>query len=923
MNRLLLILLLCSSVVSIAQNVYVADSNRQWQDLKPFTLVMVDSLDRFSEKDILEGKAGHCFKPYAAIPSKKYHQYWLRFAINTSAPLTNRLLAFTDSATIGYTSNNDYTDVYCVSNGQTLGHEVTGVLIPRSKKLQGLTAGFNAVSFTIPSAANATVYVKIKNLFPATGVLSHPVLQHVSVPVGKNKYEVILPALSSIAFVFCLMSFFFFFFIREKAYLFFALYTFFLSQHYLILHPDLPFVDFYMPEYPQLVYGFWTLLTHGGFIFFCLFGRSFMNLPSLSKTVDKLFRNFILAWSGAIVIETAGLMTSLREVFPEAWLNYTVFFCVLGFFIRFAFFKSAFARLYIAGAAWLLVFTIMGILWGDQIDLPFNPWPIGQVGQQLIYAVALAYKVRMNEKARAEAARIRDMDEIRSRFFANISHEFRTPLTLIQGPLQKIEENTHKNEEAATVPLRHIKTMRRNTDRLLELVNQLLDLSKLDSGKMNLHIIKGDVLQLLKVITASYDSMAERKGIHYHVHFPEGSVIAFFDKDKLEKIVSNLLGNAFKYTSEGGTVSVHVVIEDSRLRVSVDDNGPGISKKELDKIFDRFYQVEGREDKGSGIGLALVKELVELYRGQIIVNSEPGKGSRFKVSLPMDKASFEENELVYGEWKGGGDFINKSIEVSEEIPVSKGLAQSVLPLLLVVEDNPDLRNFIKETACKDYHVLEASNGSEGFEKAIAEVPDIIVSDVMMPVMDGFALSEKLKKDARTSHIPIILLTAKAGHQHKIEGLETGADDYLTKPFDAKELLVRLQNLIKQRKLLRKKFAGDILLKPSEVAVNSADEVFLNKVMHAIEKNMGEEDFGVEALAKEAAMSRSQLHRKLVALTGQSPSEILRNTRLLRAKELLQKRSATPSEVAFRVGFNSHAYFSKCFKEEFGVSPGEV
>jgi DNA-binding response OmpR family regulator len=246
-----------------------------------------------------------------------------------------------------------------------------------------------------------------------------------------------------------------------------------------------------------------------------------------------------------------------------------------------------------------------------------------------------------------------------------------------------------------------------------------------------------------------------------------------------------------------------------------------------------------------------------------------------------------------------------------------------LPLLLIVEDNKDLRSFIKETVQQYYQVTEAANGKEGLERAIAEVPDVIVSDVMMPLMDGFMMTEKLKKDERTSHIPVILLTAKAGQAHKMEGLQTGADDYLTKPFDAKELLLRIQNLINQRKLLRKKFAGDILLKPSEVAVNSADENFLSKVLRAIEKNMSEDEFGVEELSREVAMSRSQLHRKLMALTGQAPSEMLRKTRLLRAKELLQKRSATPSEIAYQVGFNSHTYFSKCFKEEFGITPSEV
>jgi YesN/AraC family two-component response regulator len=244
-------------------------------------------------------------------------------------------------------------------------------------------------------------------------------------------------------------------------------------------------------------------------------------------------------------------------------------------------------------------------------------------------------------------------------------------------------------------------------------------------------------------------------------------------------------------------------------------------------------------------------------------------------------------------------------------------------LVLIVEDNRELRSFIVETVQSFYQVIEAGDGKEGLAKAISEVPDIILSDVMMPGIDGFAMTEKLKRDERTSHIPVILLTAKAGQQHKVSGLETGADDYLTKPFDRKELLTRMENLIRQRKLLRAKFSGDIFLKPSEVSVKNTDEKFLQKMMQAIEKNMSEDGFGVEELAKEVNMSRSQLHRKLVAITGLSPSETLRFTRLQRAKELLQKRSASPSEVAYQVGFNSHTYFSKCFKEEFGITPSEA
>jgi signal transduction histidine kinase/DNA-binding response OmpR family regulator len=921
MKKLLLILCLLYAYWVQAQNtsLYELDSNRQVHDLKAFTYVLVDSLKQFPDSLIINGQADDRFFLFAGLKTAKLsnRQYWLRLSVKAVSPMQGWWLLLRNPEGFGgYTSQNDYADVWYVAGEKLLAKERTGVMVPRSqKKIQRGVAGFNAVSFSVPSNEVVTIYIKVTNEFLLNDALSFPVIQHPVIPAFTKEPGNSFNILIACAIIFCILSFFFFFFIREKSYLFFGLYTFILSQHYLILHPDLPFINLYIPEHPHLVVGFWRLLTMGSFILFSLFGRSFMNLRVLSPKTDKWFRVFLMVWAGMLIIDSASLMILQKQVFPD-FLAYSCFAVMLIFIIRFAFSKSVLAKLYVGGALWLLIFTVFGILDNTRvIAMPFNPWPIAQLGQLLIYAAALAYKVRLNEKARAEALRIREMDEIKSKFFANISHELRTPLTLIQGPLQQIEEQvkaTGKNE-AATVPLRQVLTMRRNTDRLLELVNQLLDLSRLDSGKMKLQVIKGDVLQLLKTLAASFESMAERKQIHYHIHFPEQTHIAFFDKDKLEKIFGNLLGNAFKYTPEKGTVSVIVEMEDSRLRLSVEDNGPGIAKKELDKVFDRFYQVEGTEDKGTGIGLALVKELVDLYRGQISVSSEPGKGSRFRVSLPIDKPAFNENELVYGEWRPGENFISRTVDEKEETISNQSLAG--LPLLLVVEDNNDLRQFICETVQQHYQLIEAKNGKEGFEIAMAEIPDIIISDVTM--------TEKIKKDEKTSHIPVILLTAKAGQQHKIEGLETGADDYLTKPFDAKELLARIQNLVNQRKLLRKKFAGSIQLKPSEVAVKSIDELFLTNVMQAIEKNMEEEDFGVEELSRKVAMSRSQLHRKLIALIDRSPSDLIRQTRLLRAKELLQKKASTPSEVAFKVGFSSHTYFSKCFKEEFGVSPSEI
>lgn len=905
---------------------YDADPKIQLHDLRNYTSVFVDSFNSVSTNDIISGKHDAIFLPYGSATKvvKPFTTYWLKVTVNPLANFDDWWIILRDTGKLNKDgSANDLVDVYTNNGNVLVAHQRSGPLVPASQKTVPGYVAMGCVKFSALTAQPLTLYIKLYNEKYPPKQLFYPQLQNPVIPIVIPHGG--LDILSAIALLFSVLSFFFFFFVREKAYLFFALYTLVLSQHYLILDPNLPFVAIFIPEHPQLLAGFWRLFTVGSFILFCFFGQAFINLRVLAPKTDKWFRIFLMVFSGLLFIDSASLMITQKNVFPDL-----LFFCgfpvILGFFIRFIFLRSVLAKLYVGGALWLLIFSALGLVWENGVlNLPFNPWPVGQVGQLLIYAAALAYKIRLNEQARAEALRIHEMDAIKSKFFANISHEFRTPLTLIQGPLQQIEEQVASNEQqngTVPVPWRQIKTMRRNTDRLLELVNQLLDLSKLDAGNMKLQIARGDVLQLLKSLAASFDSMAERKQIHYHIHFPEQSSIAFFDKDKLEKIFTNVLANAFKYTPEQGTVSVNVIIEENRLRLSVEDNGPGIAKKELDKVFDRFYQVEGTGDKGSGIGLALVKELVDLYRGQISVSSEPGKGSRFRISLPMEKKAFRENEIIYGEYKSEAVFINRSTEAGYEIN-GNGKLNSHLPLLLIVEDNTDLRAFIRETVEQYYQVEEAVNGKEGLERSIALVPDIIVSDVMMPVMDGFAMTEKLKKDERSSHIPVILLTAKAGQQHKIEGLETGADDYLTKPFDAKELLARIENLVHQRKLLRKKFAGTIQLKPSEVSVKSLDEVFLSNTMKAIEKNIGEEDFGVEELAKQVLMSRSQLHRKLVALIDKSPSDLIRQTRLLRAKELLQKKASTPSEVAFKVGFNSHTYFSKCFKEEFGISPSEI
>lgn len=531
---------------------------------------------------------------------------------------------------------------------------------------------------------------------------------------------------------------------------------------------------------------------------------------------------------------------------------------------------------------------------------------------------------------RAEAEKLRSLDQLKSTFFANISHEFRTPLTLILGPVQqalgKITQPLEPNSpEEVTFKTRYLQLIERSAQRLLSLVNQLLDLSRIDGGQIQVHLRKGKLLPLLRALVYSFESLAERQQIVYEITFPEELPEAVFDRDKWEKILVNLLSNAFKFTPEGGRVAFQAEVREEGLQMSVSDSGLGIETENLDRIFDRFYQVEGTEARGTGIGLALVQELVTMLDGRIEVDSEVGKGTTFTVLLPFLPEHFSQldTEAFAEEFDASVSFVPQSISTATTSGAVTGGMDDEIPSILIVEDNADLRSYIAEQLGSSYHIITAENGRIGLDLAIEHTPDLIVSDVMMPKMDGFELCETLKSDERTSHIPVILLTAKAGQDHKLAGLETGADEYLTKPFDGRELQLRVQNLIRQRAQLRERYRRTVLLQPSDVAITSADEQFLLKVQAAIEANIDNEQFSVEDLAAAVAFSRSQLHRKLKALTDQSPTVIIRDFRLQRAKSLLEQGAGSVSEIALAVGFGNLSYFSKSFKTAFGVLPSEV
>ncbi|RMG22799.1 MAG: response regulator [Bacteroidetes bacterium] len=558
-----------------------------------------------------------------------------------------------------------------------------------------------------------------------------------------------------------------------------------------------------------------------------------------------------------------------------------------------------------------------------------------------LLAFFLAYRNQMLAKRRAgqlelqlqqeRAAQLEALNQMKSRFFANISHEFRTPLTLILGPISNILQRGFRQSDTTYLHL-----IKRNAERLLQLVEQLMELAKIEQQPPGLQLRPGNLENFLKGLIFSFYSLAEEKHIVYECALPEQDLYANFDHDKLEKILINLLSNAFKFTPEGGNIRVEVSMErppqpgqdkagsgHSLLHIKVSDTGIGMSQEEMSYIFERYYQAPNHTYQGAGIGLSLAYELVRLMGGSLEVHSEKGKGSTFVCQLPLEllpQAAMpaEDKPLVQAQIPAGAALSAAPQEASG----LQGQPRD-LPLVLLVEDHADMRNFIAHCLAGQFRVIEAAEGQAGWELAKKEIPDLIISDIMMPGMDGLELTRLLKSDEHTSHIPVILLTAKGGLESKIEGLQKGADDYLVKPFSAEELKVRMANLIELRKKLRAQLNKVIKLEPEEIQVHSMDEAFIKRVIEAVTRYMDHEAFGVEDLGREVGMSRSQLHRKLTALTGMSPSLFIRHLRLKRAHSLLEQQAGTAAEIAYTVGFSSPAYFSKCFKEEFGITPGEV
>jgi signal transduction histidine kinase/DNA-binding response OmpR family regulator len=934
-------------LIGFGQEVYKIDTKYPVHDLIHSINIIEDANEKLSVDDLLNDSTLSYKKRdelgrYLNIGST----YWGKIKIVATDTLKDWTLHLEDRF-IGppaWTKSNGKVDVYAFVNSQLLFHKKTGVEYNRNDREIKKHWVLNQVSLhELPLEITTTLIIKVKGNelgYPPYFNLTarspeqpnyHQIFQF------NNSFNIFMFGVTFIIFLYHLLLYIY---TKERVFLWFSIWLLF------CVITQAMTIGFFIGSITELRFSLQIIISNGVFYSWWFFGRSFINSKEKFPKLDKVILGLSLLLIAEILITV--FFVSVFDVQPR-FLNvgsHFIILCIYSFLslmlsVILLSKKDVSAKYFGLGSIIFSVFLIAGTFWSMGIISPIknfaDPYATGMFLQIVIYSFGIAYRRQVTMKQHneeklttqwniAEMQRVKDLDEVKTRFFANISHEFRTPLALIFGPIKKAFNSSSNDSKTVVLDKKSYEIVKNNTSRLQNLVDQLLDLSKIESGKVHLSLKQGGLIQFLRSIVYSFESMAERNNISLNTSFPEEIDFAFYDKDKLEKIVTNILSNAFKYTSNTGTITVTIVNDLHYLNLEISDTGKGISKDDVKRIFERFYRVEGSEEKGSGIGLALTKELVDLHNGKISVDSVKQKGTTFKVRLPIsldnlpraisftDTTNTISEKLIPRE----DTSFNPNFEATSPVINVKDL-----PVVLIVEDNQDLQYFISDILKQHYAILSAQDGMQGERMAIEHIPDIIISDIMMPKMDGYMLCSSLKVNPKTSHIPIIMLTAKAGHEHKIEGLTQGADAYLTKPFDDKELMLRMKNLIDSRKKLWEHFKGLDMLLVDDIDVSSIDDKFLQDVFKTIKNNLDNEYFGVEDIAKQVGFSRSQLHRKLKALSGKSANQLITEIRLNEAHRMLRLKTGTVSEVAYSVGYSNLSYFTKSFKEKFDKLPSKI
>ena len=687
----------------------------------------------------------------------------------------------------------------------------------------------------------------------------------------------------------------------------------------------------------------WMLLH----LFHYLFSRDYLKLPALLPVWDKVWlvaTIISLSISGVMIgsfLSAGDWSDANRDVFMTAVI-FRMIITIIGLLL--AVLVASLSWYKGNKVAWIYLVAITPYAFqqivnnlGYVVKPAFLNWMHGDGGtimMVLVFAFGIARQIKelQNDKAaadktvaleRASAAKLKELDEFRTRFYTNITHQFRTPLTVILGMADQIKAQPTTWMEKGT------EMIKRNSERLLDLVNQVLDLSKLEAGELKVNLVQADIVAFIGQIVETMQSLAAAQGIKMRFQADETSMMCDFDPQKLHDIVSNLLSNAIKFTPASGTIAVGFSITSGAemWHLEVRDTGRGIPGEALPRVFDRFYQLKTNEtgEEGSGVGLALTRELVELMSGTITVDSIPGKGTTFNVALPIShNAEIVTDLRAINQYKAYPAPPVDPDKLSRELFGSKEGERAVV---LVVEDNLDVSEYIRSVLIESFDVTAVGNGQLGLDAASRMVPDIIVSDIMMPVMNGIEMCKRLKSDKLTSHIPILLLTAKADTPSRIEGWEAGADAYLTKPFDKRELLIRIQELVDIRTRLQERYSDSnyplgerlVLFKNTR----RSEDAFMSEIHELILAKMPEPSFGVEDICSAIGMSRTQLYKKFKAVTGGSIGDYIRKLRLYKARSLLQTTDLNVTQVAMEVGISNLSSFSRSFSQEFGISPSEA
>jgi len=571
-----------------------------------------------------------------------------------------------------------------------------------------------------------------------------------------------------------------------------------------------------------------------------------------------------------------------------------------------------------------------------------NPAPWRSIWAFLLYGIIIGSalygliwimksKARLKQKLELEyleTKRIEENNRAKLDFFTNISHEFRTPLTLILGPLQQILSNYNGTNEM----YKKLLVIEGSANHLLSLINRLMDFRKLENDQVKLESANGNIVKFTREIFLSFIEYAKDGGYEYTFEPEEEEILVYFDRYKLERVFYNLISNAFRYTPKGGTINIKINHDHENLFIAVEDSGAGIAEEHIDKIFDLFFEVplhnnvQKNYNKGTGIGLSIVKNIVKLHKGNIDVTNKETGGVVFKVTLPLGRAHLSDDEIIQ-DFKISDDIAQytnqlQTAEITETEDIEDFVVNAEKQTILLVEDHKVLRSFMKNLLKKEYNIIEAENGKIAFEKALQFVPNLIISDVIMPEMVGTELCSKIKENLKTSHIPVILLTSRSSLVYKFEGLESGADDYISKPFNLMEFKLRVKNLLNSTERLKNKFASEDNFVPSEITVSSLDEELLKKAFKIVEENISNEQFDIPFFCAELGVSRTMLFLKIKAWTNYTPNEFIHEIRLKRAAQLLEQNKLNVSEVSYKVGFNNPKYFSKCFQKKYGDTPSQ-